>query len=182
MVCQNCRPMMAGRCNISLDAAAHGKALPTAVIGCGFAWLDGLPIIDANIIKGFPGPLTKRDGTIPMSTTELLRLLETEIKDRQLNRILPEQSRGSLRHSPACDNLGSIAKIQQQLQTSWASRSNESVPRRLLQSRVPDEADGAAKENIHTWSRVTPKDNQTLSIRQTSQRSTEPLGDMIIQA
>lgn len=178
---------MNGRSTISLDAAALGKALPTAVIACGFAWLDGMPIIDASVIKGFPHQLPRRDGTIQMSTPALLQLLEKEIQEGQASgspvqrlKVPLEQQLGLLKHSPACENLASISKVQQQLHSSYRVAGGGLVSKPIDAKDSLMEVESAAKRHNHrAWSTVMSKQLKAVSMDQPSQGNTMHLRDII---
>ncbi|PHH77016.1 hypothetical protein CDD80_1003 [Ophiocordyceps camponoti-rufipedis] len=121
-VCPRCRPALADRAFLSLNAVAQGEIPPTAAVGFGFHTMGERPVFDAESMRDFglaaqqrPLPPTPKDsshGRGHFRSSESIRQLFGKSGDKhQTDKPSDDaqdkgSTQGSLKHSPRCGNLG----------------------------------------------------------------------------
>ncbi|KJZ76223.1 hypothetical protein HIM_04305 [Hirsutella minnesotensis 3608] len=150
-ICSRCRPSLADRAFLSLDAIAHGEIPPTAAVGFGFHIMGERPIVNAEVLKQLgqradPETWTCSTGSAEdtpdqhcVGSRESTRhLLEEPVRDasaskgnsakpgglgKSQTRMSKKDGVGHLRPSPRCSNLGEFANWNQGKNYGFVQRS-----------------------------------------------------------
>ncbi|KAF4591459.1 hypothetical protein GQ602_001758 [Ophiocordyceps camponoti-floridani] len=121
-VCPRCRPALADRAFLSLNAVAEGEIPPTAAVGFGFHTMGERPVFDVESMRDFglaaqqrplpPTPKHSSQGRGHFRSSESIRQLFGRSSDHPQTDNSSDDAQdqgstpGSLKHSPRCGNLG----------------------------------------------------------------------------